>query len=217
MFTGIVEEIGHIRQIKRSGHSCTLTISCRTVLEGTKLGDSIAVNGACLTVTRMDQDSFDADVTPETLRRTSFSICRPGSPVNLERALRLCDRLGGHIMLGHVDGQGKILSFRKLDNSIEVAITLDKALMRYIVEKGSVAIDGISLTVAERTDTGFTISLIPHTGEKTILMDKKPGDPVNIECDYIGKYIEQLMKDKPGEGLTLGMLQCLGHGGSYGL
>ena len=135
MFTGIVEEIGHIRQIRRSGHSCTLTISCRTVLEGTKLGDSIAVNGACLTVTRMDQDSFDADVTPETLRRTSFSICRPGSPVNLERALRLCDRLGGHIMLGHVDGQGKILSFRKLDNSIEVAITLDKALMRYIVER----------------------------------------------------------------------------------
>ena len=203
MFTGIVDEIGHIRQIKRSGHSCMLTISCRTVLEGTKLGDSIAVNGACLTVTRMDQDSFDADVTPETLRRTSFSICRPGSPVNLERALRLCDRLGGHIMLGHVDGQGKILSFRKLDNSIEVAITLDKALMRYIVEKGSVAIDGISLTVAAVDDTSFSVSTIPHTVSQTNLHQRRRGDPVNLETDIIGKYVEKLLRPEEPKQNTL--------------
>lgn len=209
MFTGIVEEIGHIRHISRGNDTCTLTISCEKVLEGTKLGDSIAVNGTCLTVVRMDTNSFDADVTPETMRRTSFSMVRIGSPVNLERALRLSDRLGGHIMLGHVDGVGHVKSFAKEGNAINVTISLDKKWMRYVIEKGSVAVDGISLTVAKRKEDSFTIALIPHTGEKTILLSKHPGDPVNIECDYLGKYVEQLMKKESDRGVTMDMLAML--------
>ena len=217
MFTGIVEEIGTIRHISRGSTSCTLTITCEKVLEGTKLGDSIAVNGTCLTVTRMDKSSFDADVTPETMRRTSFSLLGIGSAVNLERALRLCDRLGGHIMLGHVDTTGHVQSFIKEGNAINVTISLEKKWMKYIIEKGSVAVDGISLTVAKRKEESFTISLIPHTGEKTILLSKHPGDPVNIECDYLGKYVEQLMGQSPQEGLTMDTLKNLGYGGTYGL
>lgn len=209
MFTGIVEEMGHIRHISRGNDTCTLRISCEKVLEGTKLGDSIAVNGTCLTVVRMDKDSFDADVTPETMRRTAFSLLRIGSPVNLERALRLSDRLGGHIMLGHVDGVGRVKSFVKEGNAINVTISLDKTWMRYVIEKGSIAVDGISLTVAKRTEDSFTIALIPHTGEQTILLTKHPGDPVNIECDYLGKYVEQLMKAEPDKGVTMNMLEML--------
>ena len=217
MFTGIVEEVGHIRRIIKRNRSERLTVSCRKVLDGTKIGDSIAVNGACLTVISMDHDSFDADVTPETMRRTAFSLFRPGSPVNLERALRLSDRLGGHIMMGHVDGVGHIISMAKEDNAINISISLERKWMWYVIEKGSVAVDGISLTVAERRDDSFSIALIPHTGSETALLQKHSGDPVNIECDYLGKYIEQLMKEGPAEGLTMGMLETLGHGGQYGL
>ena len=206
MFTGIVEEIGTLRRMKPTASSCTLTISCEKVLEGTKLGDSIAVNGTCLTVTRMDTHSFDCDVTPETLSRTSFSMVRVGSPLNLERALRLSDRLGGHIVLGHVDTTGRLISFIKDGNAVNITISIEKKWMKYIIEKGSVAIDGVSLT----------ISLIPHTGEKTILLGKHPGDPVNVECDYLGKYVEQLMKKDTEEGLTMGMLETLS-GGNYGI
>lgn len=209
MFTGIVEEIGSIRHISRGNDTCTLTISCEKVLEETKLGDSIAINGTCLTVVHMDKNSFDADVTPETMRRTAFSLLRIGSPVNLERALRLSDRLGGHIMLGHVDGVGHVKSFVKEGNAINVTISLDKKWMRYVIEKGSVAVDGISLTVAKRKEDSFTIALIPHTGEKTILLSKHPGDPVNIECDYLGKYVEQMMKAEPDKGVTMNMLEML--------
>ena len=209
MFTGIVEEIGSIRHISRGNDTCTLTISCEKVLEGTKLGDSIAVNGTCLTVVRMDKNSFDADVTPETMRRTAFSLLRIGYPVNLERALRLSDRLGGHIMLGHVDGVGHVKSFVKEGNATNVTISLDKKWMCYIIEKGSVAVDGISLTVAKRNEDSFTIALIPHTGEQTILLMKHPGDPVNIECDYLGKYVEQMMKVEPDRGVTMDMLAML--------
>lgn len=217
MFTGIVEEVGHIRRIIKRNRAERLTVSCSKVLEGTKIGDSIAVNGACLTVVSMDENSFDADVTPETMRRTAFSLFRPGSPVNLERALRLSDRLGGHIMMGHVDGVGHIISMTKEDNAVNISISLDRQWMRYVIEKGSIAVDGISLTVAERKDASFSIALIPHTGSETALLLKHSGDPVNIECDYLGKYIEQLMKEGPAEGLTMGMLETLGHGGQYGL
>ena len=165
----------------------------------------------------MDSRSFTADVTPETMRRTAFSLFRPDTPVNLERALRLSDRLGGHIMMGHVDGTGRILSMEKDDNAVNISISIDRKWMRYIIEKGSVAVDGISLTVAERTDQSFSIALIPHTGSETALLWKHPGDLVNIECDYLGKYVEQLLKEGPKEGLTMGMLETLGHGGHYGL
>ena len=207
MFTGIVEEIGHIRRIIKRNRAERLTVSC----------SSIAVNGACLTVVSMTDDSFDADVTPETMRRTAFSLFRPGSPVNLERALRLCDRLGGHIMMGHVDGIGHILSMEKEDNALNISISLDRKWMRYIIEKGSVAVDGISLTVAKRENGAFGIALIPHTGEETALLEKHPGDPVNIECDYLGKYVEQLMNRGPAEDLSMELLETLGHGGQYGI
>lgn len=217
MFTGIVEEIGRIHHISKTNRAEKLVISCEKVLEGTKIGDSIAVNGTCLTVTAMDGTSFSADVTPETMRRTAFSLFRPGTPVNLERALRLGDRLGGHIMMGHVDGTGRILSIKKDDNAVNISISTDRKWMRYIIEKGSVAVDGISLTVAGRTEKSFSIVLIPHTGSETALLLKHPGDLVNLECDYLGKYVEQLLKEGPTEGLTMGMLETLGHGGHYGL
>lgn len=217
MFTGIVEEIGHIHHISKTSRAEKLVISCEKVLEGTKIGDSIAVNGTCLTVTAMDGTSFSADVTPETMRRTAFSLFRPGTPVNLERALRLGDRLGGHIMMGHVDGTGRILSMKKDDNAVNISISTDRKWMRYIIEKGSVAVDGISLTVAGRTEKSFSIALIPHTGSETALLLKHPGDLVNLEYDYLGKYVEQLLKEGPTEGLTMGMLETLGHGGHYGL
>ena len=217
MFTGIVEEIGRIHHISKTSRAEKLVISCEKVLEGTKIGDSIAVNGTCLTVTAMDGTSFSADVTPETMRRTAFSLFRPGTPVNLERALRLGDRLGGHIMMGHVDGTGRILSMKKDDNAVNISISTDRKWMRYIIEKGSVAVDGISLTVAGRTEKSFSIALIPHTGSETALLLKHPGDLVNLECDYLGKYVEQLLKEGPTEGLTMGMLETLGHGGYYGL
>lgn len=217
MFTGIVEEIGRIHHISKTNRAEKLVISCEKVLEGTKIGDSIAVNGTCLTVTAMDGTSFSADVTPETMRRTAFSLFRPGTPVNLERALRLGDRLGGHIMMGHVDGTGRILSMKKDDNAVNISISTDRKWMRYIIEKGSVAVDGISLTVAGRTEKSFSIALIPHTGSETALLLKHPGDLVNLECDYLGKYVEQLLKEGPTEGLTMGMLETLGHGGYYGL
>ena len=217
MFTGIVEEIGRIHHISKTSRAEKLVISCEKVLEGTKIGDSIAVNGTCLTVTAMDGTSFSADVTPETMRRTAFSLFRPGTPVNLERALRLGDRLGGHIMMGHVDGTGRILSMKKDDNAVNISISTDRKWMRYIIEKVSVAVDGISLTVAGRTEKSFSIALIPHTGSETALLLKHPGDLVNLECDYLGKYVEQLLKEGPTEGLTMGMLETLGHGGHYGL
>lgn len=166
MFTGIVEEIGHIRRIIKRNRAERLTVSCSRVLEGTKIGDSIAVNGACLTVVSMTDDSFDADVTPETMRRTAFSLFRPGSPVNLERALRLCDRLGGHIMMGHVDGIGHILSMEKEDNALNISISLDRKWMRYIIEKGSVAVDGISLTVVKREMGHSVLPLFPTQGKR---------------------------------------------------
>ena len=169
MFTGIVEEIGHIHHISKTNRAEKLVISGEKVLEGTKIGDSIAVNGTCLTVTAMDGTSFSADVTPETMRRTAFSLFRPGTPVNLERALSLGDRLGGHIMMGHVDGTGRILSMKKDDNAVNISISTDRKWMRYIIEKGSVAVDGISLTVAGRTEKSFSIALIPHTGSETAL------------------------------------------------
>lgn len=216
MFTGIIEETGKISGIQNGGNYLTLKIGADKVLKETKIGDSIAVNGACLTVTKLDDHSFEAEVTPETMRRTAFSVLRVGSRVNLERAVRMGDRMGGHIVSGHVDCTGKLVSKIREGNAVNITFTIPKEYMKYILEKGSVAIDGISLTVAERTEDRFSVALIPHTGEETTILSKNPGDPVNIECDCIGKYVEQLMNaDKEGNGLTMDKLRSYGYRGGY--
>lgn len=189
MFTGIIEEVGRVARI--GGGS--LLIDCQKVLEDVHLGDSIAVNGVCLTVTHFDGASFTADVMPETVRRTSLAELKKGSPVNLERALTLASRLGGHIVSGHIDGTGEIVNFADEGNAILMTVNAESALLRYIVEKGSVALDGISLTVASVTDHDFTVSLIPHTREVTNLGSKKLGSPINIETDVLGKYVEKML------------------------
>lgn len=193
MFTGIVEEIGKISDIKKSVKSYRLQISASKVLENTKIGDSIAVNGICLTVTDMSDSLFSADVMAETVRRTSLSQLKRGDSVNLERAMAADGRFGGHIVSGHIDGTGIISDFTKEDNAVWVTVSAEKNILKYIVEKGSVAIDGISLTVAVVSDGFFKVSVIPHTQNETTLLMKKTGDSVNLECDIIGKYVEKML------------------------
>lgn len=163
------------------------------MLKGTKIGDSIAVNGVCLTVTSISGNKFTADVMAETIRRSSLGTLKHGSKVNLERAMAADGRFGGHIVSGHIDGTGVIRSLEREDNAVWVEIETPDKLLKYIVEKGSIAIDGISLTVAKLTDDSFSVSVIPHTGEETTLLAKKPGDIVNLENDIVGKYVERLM------------------------
>lgn len=198
MFTGIIEEIGKVKEVKKGEESSVLTIGARTVLEGTAIGDSISVNGVCLTVTRLLADSFEADVMAETLNRSNIGELEPGREINLERAVSLQTRLGGHIVSGHIDGTGTIRAFREDDNAVWVTIAAKPELLRYIIEKGSIAIDGISLTVAAVDDQSFAVSIIPHTAEETTLLKKKVGDTVNLECDMIGKYVEKLLGLTPG-------------------
>lgn len=202
MFTGIIEEKGIIKNIRKNPASAVITIQAEKVLEGTKIGDSIAVNGVCLTVTGMGKDFFTADIMHETLRRSSLSAAIGGSSVNLERALQVGARLGGHIVAGHIDGTGKILGIREDDNAVWYRISADFKLLRYIIEKGSVAIDGISLTVAEVRTDSFSVSVIPHTRANTTLSGKRIGDIVNIENDCIGKYVEKLMPEKSHGGVS---------------
>lgn len=194
MFTGIIEEIGTVKQMIAGKESYRLTVSAEKVLEGTKVGDSIATNGICLTVTAIRGNSFDADVMAETVRRTNLSSLHAGSQVNLERALTPCSRLGGHIVSGHIDGTGTITSMVREDNAVWITVTAKGNLLKYMIEKGSIAIDGISLTLAYVDDECFKVSVIPHTGEETILLKKRPGDTVNLECDLIGKYVEKLLR-----------------------
>lgn len=200
MFTGIVEEVGTIKHLNTSGLSGEIAIGARKVLEGTKIGDSIAVNGICLTVTTLQPDGFTADVMAETVRRSSLSSCRNGDPVNLERAMPAEGRFGGHIVSGHIDGTGVIRSMVREENAVWVTVAASPELLKYIVEKGSVAIDGISLTVAYVDEASFKVSVIPHTGEETTLLKKTPGDIVNLENDIIGKYVEKMMSFRDGGG-----------------
>ncbi|NTU89359.1 MAG: riboflavin synthase, partial [Actinobacteria bacterium] len=193
MFTGIVEEMGTVREVRHGSKSSILTIKAGTVLEGTRVGDSIATNGVCLTVTSLAGEYFKADVMAETVRRTNLSELRAGDRVNLERALRLQDRLGGHLVSGHIDGLGRVARVSREDNATWVTIAAEPGLLRYVLERGSIAVDGVSLTVARLTSQGFSVSLIPHTGDETILLSKHPGDTVNLECDLIGKYVERLL------------------------
>lgn len=210
MFTGIIEEIGTVRRLQHSTRSCQLTVAATVVLQNTKIGDSIAVNGVCLTVTDLQADAFTADVMPETLRRSSLGVLRNGSTVNLERAMAANGRFGGHIVSGHIDETGQIASKVPEGNAQIVTISAAPSLLRYIVEKGSIAIDGISLTVAKVTNNSFSVSLIPHTGTCTTLLSKRAGEPVNLETDVIGKYVEKLMQPAQST-LTTSMLKQYGY------
>lgn len=193
MFTGIIEEIGKVKKISLGGASGSLEISAKKILEGTKIGDSIAVNGVCLTVTGMTPSSFTADVMAETVRRSSLGFLVSGSGVNLERAMAANGRFGGHIVSGHIDGTGSISRLQKEENAVWVHVKTRAEILRLIVEKGSVAIDGISLTVASVSESEFAVSVIPHTAEETTLLSKKVGDLVNLENDIVGKYVEKLL------------------------
>lgn len=193
MFTGLIEEIGTVQAVKKSTKSARITIKAHKVLEGTKVGDSICTNGVCLTVTEFSAAAFTVDVMAETMRRSNLKNLAPGDEVNLERALRLGDRLGGHVVSGHIDGTGTILSYENEDNAVWITVSAGAELLKYIVQKGSIAIDGVSLTVAYVDQSIFKVSIIPHTKDFTTLLRKAAGDVVNLECDIIGKYVEKLM------------------------
>lgn len=215
MFTGIIEEKGKIESIKSGRDSAVLTISADKIMDDVKTGDSIAVNGVCLTVISITAKGFMADVMHETLDRSALSHLPAGSYVNLERAMPACGRFGGHIVAGHVDGVGTIVNIKRDDNAVWYTIQAGDNILRYIVEKGSVAIDGISLTVARVNSRDFSVSVIPHTLKETVLNEKRNGDKVNIENDVIGKYVEKLIvnADKNEEkesSITMDMLYKYG-------
>ena len=216
IFTGIIEELGVVKSIAINGASGCITIKAKKVLEGTQLGDSIVVNGTCLTVTSINSDGFSADVMAETVKRTSLSQVGKGDLVNLERAMILNGRFGGHIVSGHIDGTGTITKYTKEENAIWVTIKAPDEILDLIVEKGSICIDGISLTVATVSDQDFQVSIIPHTAKETTLIHKKVGSLVNLENDIVGKYIKKLMENnqeeqaKKASGLTMEMLEEYG-------
>ncbi|MCI1964624.1 MAG: riboflavin synthase [Oscillospiraceae bacterium] len=193
MFTGIVEETGTVRSIKKGVHSAVVTIGASVVLNNLKQGDSVAVNGVCLTVVALSEGSFSADVMHETLERSNLWELKAGSQVNLERAMPLNGRFGGHIVAGHIDGTGVIRGIKTDANAVWFTIHASPGIMRYVIEKGSLAVDGISLTVADVSQHDFSVSVIPHTAQNTTLGGKRVGDTVNLENDCIGKYVEQLL------------------------
>ncbi len=193
MFTGLIEEMGKVKDIARGTKSIRITITASKVLDGTLLGDSIAVNGTCLTVVAFGADWFTADVMPETVNRTVLAGLKAGDFVNLERTLKVGDRLGGHIVSGHVDGTGIISEKKTNDIAVIVKVSASTEILRYIIQKGSIAIDGVSLTVVDCGTNWFTVSLIPHSAAMTTLGRKKVGDDVNLEVDMIGKYVEKLL------------------------
>ena len=194
MFTGIVEEVGHVAAVERRGGSAVLSVRCRTVVEDAKQGDSIAVNGVCLTVTEFLADGgFTADLMGETLDRTALGRLAAGSPVNLERAMRADARLGGHIVQGHVDGVAEVIAVTNQGEWTEMVFSLPESMAPYLVEKGSIAVDGTSLTVMRVDDDAFAVGLIPHTLDVTVLGVRKPGDHVNLEADILAKHVERFL------------------------
>ena len=193
MFTGIIEELGSVRSVEERGENARLVIDARIVTEGTIHGDSISVNGVCLTALDITPDSFAADISRETLQRSTLGTLKAGTPVNLERAVTPATRLGGHIVQGHVDARGQFLSVENHGDSWTLRIDYPREIARYLVFKGSVSVEGISLTIAALTDDYFEIAVIPKTWEVTNLSHLRPGDPVNIEVDVIGKYVEKLL------------------------
>ncbi|ASN06932.1 riboflavin synthase [Virgibacillus necropolis] len=195
MFTGIIEELGQVKKIERqSANSVELTIHAKTINSDMKIGDSISVNGICLTVTTFDANKFSVDVMPETIKATSLNTLKSGSAVNLERAMHANGRFGGHFVSGHIDGTGKITRKEKQENAIYYDIEVPVELQSYLLKKGSIAVDGVSLTVFEVNDQTLTISLIPHTVAQTVLGEKTVGSIVNIECDMLAKYVGQMIK-----------------------
>jgi len=192
MFTGIIEEMGVAKEAARTLKGCGVTILAKAVLDGLKVGDSMTVNGVCLTVVGCDGHEMKADISPETLKVTTLGTLKAGDPVNLERAMRLGDRLGGHLVTGHVDGVGAIRSRVQEADALQIVIEAPGDILRYCVPKGSVTVDGISLTVNDVTDRGFRVTIIPHTAKATTLGIKQVGDAVNLETDLIGRYVERL-------------------------
>ena len=208
MFTGIIEEIGTIQAVKKGIKSAVLTVKAEKITKDMHIGDSISVNGVCLTVISFQNKQFNADIMPETLNRSSLGNLKPGSHVNLERAMPADGRFGGHIVTGHIDGTGIIHEIKRDDNAVWYTISAEDKIMRYIIEKGSVAIDGISLTVAQMKKDSFKVSIIPHTIQKTILEEKKTGDILNLENDCVGKYIEHLLGlEKKANEITIDFLR----------
>lgn len=200
MFTGIIEEIGIVSNIQRSGESFVLTISAQTILKDVHLGDSIAVNGVCLTVTRFTNNQFSVDVMPETVKATSLMNVKRGSNVNLERAMAAGGRFGGHFVSGHIDGTGTIINKKRHENAVYYDIEASQEVLRSVILKGSIAVDGTSLTVFAVSEKSFTISTIPHTLTETVLGEKGPGDIVNLECDMIGKYVGHFIQNLSNHG-----------------
>lgn len=207
MFTGIVEELGSVKALRRDAGGARLTISASTVLGDTALGDSISVNGVCLTVVEKGAAEFSADVAQETLKVSNLGDLRIGQQVNLERALQLSARIGGHLVTGHVDAVGRIREKRQEGNAWRISIEAPEIALRYVIKKGSIAVDGISLTVAETEKTGFSVAMIPHTAKLTTLGFKAAGDSVNLETDVIGKYVEKLLSGRVEGSLSLDMLK----------
>ena len=199
MFTGIIEELGTVERVTRGRVSAVIAIRAEHILSDLKIGDSVAVNGVCLTATGLTGHGFTADVMHETLDRSALAGLGPGSRVNLERAMAANGRFGGHIVAGHVDGVGTIAAIEKDDNAIWFTITAPAQVLRYVVEKGSIAIDGISLTVARVETDRFDVSVIPHTAAVTLLGQRRTGDRVNLESDLVGKYVERLLRPAPEE------------------
>ncbi|QDG53767.1 riboflavin synthase [Persicimonas caeni] len=209
MFTGLVADLGTIKAIRQTGENWTLTVRTAFDMASVEMGESIAVNGACLTVTQMGDDTFSVEASPETLRRTTLGDRKVGDKVHLERALRMGDRLGGHMVLGHVDGVGKLVAKRREKNAWLLDFDAPEQVARYLIEKGSVAIDGVSLTVNTVDANRFGVAIIPHTSEHTNLTDYAVGRRVNLESDVIGKYVEKFVSPK-GEGISRKMLEDFG-------
>lgn len=194
MFTGIIEAAGLVRSLRRNDGGLTMTVEAGRIACESEIGASIAVNGACLTVVSRDERTFTVDIVPETVQRTTFGRLQVGDKVNLERTLRLSDRIDGHLVQGHVDGVGRIVDRESRGNSIWYAFEIPPDLSPYVIEKGSIALDGISLTIARKTDNMCAVSIIPHTASITTIGDKKTGDEMNVEVDMIGRYVESLLQ-----------------------
>jgi riboflavin synthase len=210
MFTGIIEEMGSVKALRHEAGAARLAVSASRVLGGTAPGDSICVNGVCLTVVNMDKSGFSADVAVETLKVTNLGELKTGAKVNLERALQLSARIGGHLVSGHVDAVGRIREKREEGNGWRIFIDAPDTVLRYVIKKGSIAIDGISLTVADVDKKGFSIAMIPHTAKLTTLGFKSAGDSINLETDLIGKYVERLLAGRVEDGVSLELLRKSG-------